>query len=169
MLVNSVSSVADYVELLRAQPDEVTQLFKDLLIGVTHFFRDAESFDVLAVNVLPKILHGKTEDREVRVWVSGCASGEEAYSIAILLREAMGALDVAPTVKIFATDIDEHALEVARVGQYTEGSPSMSPPSDSIASSPSKVARTRSTNRSARCASSRPTTSSAIRPSRGST
>ncbi len=121
MLVNSVASVADYVELLRAQPDEVTQLFKDLLIGVTHFFRDAESFDALATSVLPRILQSKTEDREVRVWVSGCASGEEAYSIAILLREAMGALDVAPTVKIFATDIDDHALDVARLGQYTEG------------------------------------------------
>lgn len=121
MLVNNISSAADYVELLRVKPDEATQLFKDLLIGVTQFFRDAEFFSILATGVLPVLLGGKPDDREVRVWVPGCASGEEAYSIAILLREAMGTLDVGPTVKVFATDIDEHALDVARQGRYTEG------------------------------------------------
>lgn len=108
----------DYLQRLRRDPSEVELLFHDLLIGVTNFFRDAEAFDALAKTVLPHLFEGKGADNAVRVWVPGCATGEEAYSLAILLREHMATLTAAPTVQIFATDIDEAAIAVARSGRY---------------------------------------------------
>jgi len=120
MQVMQVTSVAAYVELLRKDPVEVEALFRDLLIGVTHFFRDAKAFEVLEREVVPKLLEDKGPDDQVRVWVPGCATGEEAYSIAILLRERMIESDTAFKVQIFATDIDDHALAIARNGVYPE-------------------------------------------------
>ncbi|WP_225769290.1 CheR family methyltransferase [Inquilinus sp. Marseille-Q2685] len=120
MQVLQVATMADYVELLRKDPQEVEALFRDLLIGVTHFFRDAKAFEVLERDVIPKLLQEKGPDDQVRVWVPGCATGEEAYSIAILLRERMSESDVSLKVQIFATDIDDHALAVARNGVYPE-------------------------------------------------
>lgn len=93
-------------------------LFNDLLIGVTEFFRDKREFEVLEGQVIPKIFEGKGVGQQVRVWVLGCATGEEAYSIGILLREHMAKLDSVPQVQIFATDIDGRALAAARVGRY---------------------------------------------------
>jgi len=110
--------LADYVERLRADPGEVELLFHDLLIGVTTFFRDQDTFDVVAQTVLPHLFENKGADNSVRVWVPGCATGEEAYSLAILLREYMATLTATPTVQIFATDIDEAAIGVARSGRY---------------------------------------------------
>lgn len=128
MHVAQVTALADYVELLRREPREVEALFRDLLIGVTQFFRDAKAFEILERDVIPKLLQDKGPDDQVRVWVPGCATGEEAYSIAILLRERMIETDAAPKVQIFATDIDDHALAIARAGLYPAAiSGSMSP------------------------------------------
>jgi two-component system CheB/CheR fusion protein len=115
------ASVYDYVESLNNGTKEVEQLFRDLLISVTHFFRDPEAFDLLAAKVIPRLFEGKDADGFVRVWIPGCATGEEAYSLAILLREHMATLAAPPQVQIFATDIDVQALETARQALYPEG------------------------------------------------
>jgi two-component system, chemotaxis family, CheB/CheR fusion protein len=120
MQVLQLETVEGYLSALRADPTEADHLFQDLLIGVTQFFRDAPEFALLEREVIPKLFEGKTADDQVRVWVLGCASGEEAYSIAILLREHMATLDFAPTVQIFATDLDGRALSMARSGRYPE-------------------------------------------------
>ena len=116
-----LDAVDAYVTLLRQDPTELGFLFKDLLIGVTYFFRDPEAFAALAREVIPQLVADKGADDQVRVWVSGCASGEEAYSLAILLREHLDMLAVVPHVQVFATDIDEEALESARKGCYPAG------------------------------------------------
>jgi len=116
-LTQSASTDA-YLERLRTDADEVALLLRDVLINVTQFFRDPEVFEILARDVIPKLFEDKGELDSVRVWVAGCASGEEAYSIAILLAEHVASLAVAPTVKIFATDIDEDALAEGRHGRY---------------------------------------------------
>ena len=110
MQVVQTAKLEDYTERLRQQPEEVNALFRDLLIGVTDFFRDTAAFRALETLVIPKLFEGKGEDDEIRVWVAGCATGEEAYSIAILLREQMEKSLPPPRVQIFATDIDEAAL-----------------------------------------------------------
>jgi two-component system CheB/CheR fusion protein len=117
MQVVQLTDIRQYVERLRQDPEEVTLLFRDLLISVTSFFRDQEAFAALAGFVVPKLFEGKGGGT-VRVWVPGCATGEEVYSIAILLRERMDTLAVPPKVQIFGTDIDEAALAVARAGRY---------------------------------------------------
>jgi len=116
-----LATVPTYVERLRHDPHEVEFLFKDLLIGVTHFFRDPEAFAALARTVIPQFFADKGAADRVRVGVSGCASGEEAYSLAILLREHMDTLAVVPHVQVFATDLDALALETARRGIYPVG------------------------------------------------
>jgi len=112
------TSVADYVERLRKDPREIDNLFKDLLISVTQFFRDPEAFDVLNREVIPKMFEQKGPEDQIRVWVPGCATGEEAYSIAILLHEYALQQDSPPRIQIFATDIDTRALETARQARY---------------------------------------------------
>jgi len=118
MHVLQVGTMADFIERLRKDPRESTLLFNDLLIGVTSFFRDPEAFATLEATVIPHLFEGKTADDTVRVWVPGCATGEEAYSIAILLRENALKTQPAPKLQVFATDIDENALETARMGRY---------------------------------------------------
>ncbi|MDA9445007.1 methyltransferase [Bradyrhizobium sp. CCBAU 51745] len=118
MQVVQIEEIASYVDFLRNDKDEAQHLFNDLLIGVTEFFRDKREFDVLESQIIPKIFENKGAGQQVRVWVLGCATGEEAYSIGILLREHMATLDSAPQVQIFATDIDGRALATARVGRY---------------------------------------------------
>ena len=120
MQVMQVATLAAYVELLREDAREAEALFRDLLIGVTHFFRDAGAFETLERDIIPKLLKDKRPDDQVRVWIPGCATGEEAYSIAILLRERMAESDVALKVQIFATDIDDNALAAARAGLYPD-------------------------------------------------
>jgi two-component system CheB/CheR fusion protein len=120
MQVAYLDSVSKYVNFLRESPHEVDALFKDLLIGVTQFFRDSESFEVLAMNVIPTLFEGKKKDNIVRLWVPGCSSGEEAYSFAILLAEHAAELDEAPKIQVFATDLDAEALEFARKARYSE-------------------------------------------------
>ena len=120
MKVLQVTELEAYVELLQQEEGEVANLFRDLLIGVTRFFRDEGAFEALANLVVPKLFEGKGASDTLRVWVPGCSTGEEAYSIAILLREHMDTLKVVPRVQVFATDIDEAALAVGRSGRYPE-------------------------------------------------
>lgn len=118
MGLNHLERLADYLALLRERPDELSQLGKDLLISVTSFFRDPEMFQVLETQVLPELIESR--DTPVRVWVPGCATGEEAYSIAMLLIERIAATGKACPIQIFATDVDEGALEVGRRGIYPD-------------------------------------------------
>jgi two-component system CheB/CheR fusion protein len=119
--MSQLKTMDAYLERLRQEPQEVSALFRDLLINVTNFFRDAEAFDGLAKLVVPKLFEGRGADETIRIWVPGCATGEEVFSIGILLREHMDTLTAIPRVQIFATDIDERALAVARAARYPLG------------------------------------------------
>jgi len=121
MQVLQVPSVVGYVARLRNDPKEGEQLFRDLLIGVTQFFRDPTAFESLERTVIPRIVSRAGADGAIRVWTPGCATGEEAYSVAILLKEATSDKGHGPKVQVFAGDIDEDALEFARAGRYPEG------------------------------------------------
>ncbi|MDX2261853.1 MAG: chemotaxis protein CheB [Gemmatimonadales bacterium] len=118
MAVHRVEAVAAYVRILQRDPGEIDALFRDLLIGVTSFFRDPEAFDVLEAQAIPRIFAGKSVDDAVRVWVPGCSTGEEAYSIAMLLIEYMEATKQSFKLQVFATDIDRRAIDTARAGIY---------------------------------------------------
>jgi two-component system CheB/CheR fusion protein len=120
MAVNQIRELDAYVRYLQESAEEVQHLFRELLISVTDFFRDPEAFDALEEQVIPRLVQ-QAGDEDIRVWVPGCATGEEAYSIAILLREEMERTNENPEVRIFATDIDEEAIATARVGLYPEG------------------------------------------------
>ena len=109
MLAVSIDRFADYTDYLEVHPEEFAQLFDAILINVTGFFRDESSWDCLRDDVLPVLLASRPETEPIRVWSAGCASGEEAYSMAILLAEAMGHEQFRERVKIYATDVDEHA------------------------------------------------------------
>ncbi|HJZ91163.1 MAG TPA: CheR family methyltransferase [Gemmataceae bacterium] len=121
MQIHRIASADRYVERLREDSDEVAALFKELLIGVTAFFRDPEAFDVLAQQVLPQLFENRGPKDPVRLWVPGCATGEEAYTLAMLVRERLNQFQHPPEVQIFATDINERALAVARQGAYPLG------------------------------------------------
>ncbi len=118
MQVVQVVDIDAYIARLKEDRDEVQHLFQDLLIGVTQFFRDPHEFEFLAKHAIPKMFEGKGVGDHVRVWVMGCATGEEAYSIAILLREQAARMDSPPHIQIFATDLDARALGMARAGRY---------------------------------------------------
>ena len=115
-----VATYADYTDFLEVHPDEFQPLFNTVLINVTCFFRDAPSWEYLATDVLPRILAEREPDRPIRVWSAGCATGEEAYTIAMLLAEAIGDEEFRQRVKIYATDADEEALVQARQGSFEE-------------------------------------------------
>jgi two-component system CheB/CheR fusion protein len=119
MGLNQIGSLGGYLAFLRVDPDEPRQLFKDLLIGVTGFFREAQSFEALE-RAVAKIVERKGPDEAIRIWVPGCASGEEPYSIAMLVSEQLQAAQKACPIQLFATDIDEAALAMARAGLYPE-------------------------------------------------
>ncbi len=118
MQVLQIDEVPDFIERLRKDPQELDALLQDLLIGVTNFFRDPQAFEALEREVIPQLFEGKGPDDSVRVWVPGCSTGEEAYSIAILLREHMPKGQSAPKLQIFASDIDEQSLQIARIGRF---------------------------------------------------
>jgi two-component system, chemotaxis family, CheB/CheR fusion protein len=118
MQVSQLATIEGYVERLRQEAREVGALFRDLLINVTNFFRDEKAFETLADIVIPKLFEGRGADDTVRIWVPGCATGEEVFSIGILVREHMETLTAIPRVQIFATDIDDRALGVARAARY---------------------------------------------------
>ena len=117
--VRQLEDLPAYAAFVRENTDEATALLKDLLISVTNFFRDREAFQFLETDVLPKIFHGKRAEDTVRIWVAGCATGEEAYSMAMLCAERTGGVIDAPQVQIFASDIDEQAIVKGREGFYT--------------------------------------------------
>jgi len=121
LLLQDGESLATYIDQLESDPGELNALYKDLLIGVTHFFRDKEAFDRLALDVIPPILAQPGND-EVRVWVAGCATGEEAYSIAMLFCDQMQSTQRHRNVRIFATDVHRTSLDFASVGIYSEES-----------------------------------------------
>src|SRR5688572_12220105 len=112
-------SIDDYLARLRSERDELDALYRDLLIGVTRFFRDPDAFDVLEQQILPELLTREPRNAPVRLWVAGCATGEEAYSLAILLQDLMAIHGERP-VKIFATDVHRGSLERAAVAAYDE-------------------------------------------------
>ena len=118
MQVTGAPGIDAYLQSLEQEPDEAANLFNEMLIGVTQFFRDPKEFDRIEKDVIPRLFQGKGAADQVRIWVLGCATGEEAYSLAILLREHMDAIEDPPHVQIFATDVDGRALASARVGRY---------------------------------------------------
>ena len=114
-----LDSYAAYLDYLEVHQDEFTHLFNSILINVTSFFRDAETFEFLRTTILPKVI-GASTDGDIRIWSAGCASGEECYSVAILLVEAMGPEQFRERVKIYATEMDEDALATARQAAYLD-------------------------------------------------
>ena len=126
MQVLQLATVSEYIDHLRHAPQESQNLFQELLIGVTEFFRDPQAFEALQKEAIPKLLAGKGAADTVRVWVAACSTGEEAYSIAMLLREALDGVRAPPKVQIFATDIDERAMNAARAGRYRKPQPGLS-------------------------------------------
>jgi len=118
MAVQQIETIDGYVKYMQQAPAEVEALFRDLLIGVTSFFRDPEAFKALEQQIIPKLFTLKPASAVIRVWAPGCSTGEEAYSIAILLQECMEAQKQSYTVQVFATDIDSHAIATARIGLY---------------------------------------------------
>lgn len=121
LAVHQISNLTNYISYIQKNPIEVEALFNDLVIGVTGFFRDPEAYHALEQKVLLKLLKGKTRNESLRCWVVGCSTGEEAYSLAIIISELIERLKINLNVQIFATDIDETAIEVARKGVYPDG------------------------------------------------
>jgi two-component system CheB/CheR fusion protein len=121
MAVHQIESPSDYVRYLVKEPAEIKTLFKELLIGVTNFFRDPEAYEALKVNGLPYLLENRLPNQPLRVWVAGCATGEEAYSIAIIIKEYLTEHNLNARVQVFASDIDAEAIEFARSGTYPDG------------------------------------------------
>ena len=116
--VTDAETLGAYLQVLNDQPGEARALYKELLISVTRFFRTPEAFETLEDSVIPSLFENKAPDDEVRVWVAGCATGEEAYSLAILLHEYARTLEAPPSIQVFATDVDTEGLATARAGVY---------------------------------------------------
>ncbi len=118
MIVSQLDSIPNYIRMLQENPAEIENLFKEFLIGVTSFFRDPESFEKLK-KILSDLVRSKQDEGKIRIWVPGCSTGEEAYSIAILLRECLNEAKIKLNVQIFATDIYSNAIDKARIGLFT--------------------------------------------------
>src|SRR5712691_10669251 len=114
-----MTSYADYTDYLEVHPEEFGQLFNTILINVTRFFRDPASWDYLAAEIIPLIVERKEPGKSLRIWSAGCASGEEPYTLAMVLAESLGVQQLSEQVKIYATDVDEDALNRARQGTYS--------------------------------------------------
>jgi two-component system, chemotaxis family, CheB/CheR fusion protein len=133
MAVHQIGQMDEYAHYLEQAPADVEALFRDLLIGVTRFFRDAEAFEALQQQVVPRLFAGKPVGSLIRVWIPGCSTGEEAYSIAILLHEQLEVLKQSFKLQVFATDIDSRAINQARAAVY--------PASVALDISPERLAR----------------------------
>ncbi len=121
MAMKRIDRLEDYLETLRKDPEELAELHHDLLIRVTGFFRDREVFDYLRDQVLPEMVEtARSEKQSIRIWIPGCATGEEVYSMAILLLEIIGRSESRVPIQIFGTDVSERALAIARTGLYPE-------------------------------------------------
>jgi two-component system CheB/CheR fusion protein len=120
LALNRSLDIDMYVEQLRSDPRELSSLYEDLLIGVTRFFRDDDAFEALEHRIIPELVERTPPDEQIRVWVPGCATGQEAYSIAMLLHERLDARRRQPHLKILATDVHKASLELASAGLYSE-------------------------------------------------
>lgn len=120
MHAREIATFVDYMDYLEVHPEEFISLFNTVLINVTGFFRDAPAWSCLSELVLPSLLEAKAPDEPIRVWSAGCASGEEAYTLAIVLAELLGGTQFRRRVKIYATDVDEEALDQARHASYRD-------------------------------------------------
>ncbi len=118
MALYRLEKLEDYIQYLEKQPEEIEALYEELLIHVTSFFRDTDAFELLKAQVFPAILRDRPADVPVRIWVAGCSSGEEAYSIAIALLEFLADQPHQPQIQIFATDVSEPIIKKARLGVY---------------------------------------------------
>ena len=120
MMLQQMEKLKDYIRLLRENAEEVKNLYEDILINVTSFFREPEAFEALQTMVFPEIMRNRAEDEPIRIWVPGCATGEEAYSLAISLVEFLGDMASNVQIQIFATDIEDGVIDKARLGIYPE-------------------------------------------------
>jgi two-component system, chemotaxis family, CheB/CheR fusion protein len=120
MLLKRCANIADYVQLLQTRHQEVRDLQEDMLISVTHFFRDPEVFNALKQDLFPRLFQDRVPEQPVRIWVAGCSSGEEVYSLAISLLEFFSTQSMEPPIQIFGTDASEQSVEKARLGIYPE-------------------------------------------------
>jgi two-component system, chemotaxis family, CheB/CheR fusion protein len=118
--LKNITKLESYLDLLKQDTDELQNLAKDFLISVTSFFRDKDAYTIIEQTVLPELIQSKLGEEDIKMWVAGCATGEEAYSLAILVREQLDAAQKSNIVKIFATDIDTEALQLAGKGLYNE-------------------------------------------------
>lgn len=118
MQMIQIHSYCNYLDYLQVHPQEFVHLFSTILINFTSFFRDASAWDYVAAQIVPQIVAGKSESEPIRVWSAGCASGEETYTLAMILAEAQGVEQYNARVQIFSTDVDEEALNFARKGSY---------------------------------------------------
>lgn len=118
MSLNYIDSHETYVRFLRENPNEVEALFREFLIGVTNFFRDIESFDVLKTSIIPNLFESMGQDDTFRAWIPGCSTGEEVYSLAIVLRECLEKSTKQINLQLFGTDIDKYAIDKAREGLF---------------------------------------------------
>ena len=128
MAMAGIGSAKDYLAWLVRDPAELDLLSQDMLINVTGFFRDAAVFDFLAISAIPDLVRDHPSDRPLRIWVAGCSSGEETYSIAMLFREAIDASDRDLKLQIFASDVDPEAIAIAREGLYPQSIEAEVPP-----------------------------------------
>lgn len=120
MVLQKMTRLADYVRYMRQNPGEVQALYQDILIHVTRFFRDGETYAALGSEVFRDILARQHDEQPIRIWVAGCSTGEEAYSVAIIALECLGAAERSIAVQVFATDVSDQAIEQARAGVYAE-------------------------------------------------
>ena len=120
MILNKLDGLGEYAEYLRKNAAEVENLYQDILINVTSFFRDPEAFEVLKEKIFPRIVEHRAPDEPVRIWVVGCSTGEEAYSIAMAFSEFVSERAEHIPVQIFATDLNERSIESARAGLYSK-------------------------------------------------
>jgi two-component system, chemotaxis family, CheB/CheR fusion protein len=118
MAIHQIETIAEYIRYLQQTPAEVETLFSDMLIGVTNFFRDPEAFMAVKEKIFPRLFAGKSPNSMIRVWSAGCSTGEEAYSLAILLAEHQESIKQSFKVQIFASDIDSQSIATARAGLY---------------------------------------------------
>lgn len=120
MILHKIDSLEEYVKYLKNHTNEVQQLYQDLLINVTSFFRDGEATEYLRKSILPKLVKQKATDEPIRLWIPACSTGQEAYSLAMLLMEVLGEKAATTSVQIFATDLSEAAVNKARLGIYSK-------------------------------------------------
>ena len=118
MATVGVERYDDYLDYLELHGEEFAELFNTLLINTTGFFRDPQTWEYLATDIAPQLLAARADDSPIRVWCAGCASGEEPYTVAMVLARVMGDVPFRERVKIYATDVDEEALDLARHGAY---------------------------------------------------